>query len=103
MSGNHTAERLFMYIAHGDDEHRAWLKKALECFFENRPVPLPRVSLPPKESALVSAVWSALDDIEYIDGERFYIERSSVDELTAALAPYRPKDSGPSAADIPFL
>lgn len=31
-------ETLFDAIAHGDDEHRAWLKQAIEDHFAGRPV-----------------------------------------------------------------
>ena len=36
------AERLYEVIKHGDDVHRAWLKEALQCFYEGKPVPGPR-------------------------------------------------------------
>ena len=36
------AERLFDVIAHGDDEHRRWLKQAIEDHFAGRVVPTPR-------------------------------------------------------------
>lgn len=33
---------LFDAIKHGDEEHQAWLKEALDAFFDERPVPPPR-------------------------------------------------------------
>lgn len=36
------AERLFLAIQHGDDDHRAWLKEAITAHFDGRPVPPPR-------------------------------------------------------------
>ncbi len=36
--------RLFDALKHGDDEHRAWLKGAINAFFEGRPIPAPRGS-----------------------------------------------------------
>jgi NTP pyrophosphatase (non-canonical NTP hydrolase) len=35
-------ERLHIAIAHGDEEHRAWLKEAIEAHFAGKPVPEPR-------------------------------------------------------------
>lgn len=37
-----SGEDLFHAIKHGDDEHRAWLKDAIEAFFAGRSVPPPR-------------------------------------------------------------
>lgn len=34
--------KLYEALAHGDDEHRAWLWEAIECFFADKPVPPPR-------------------------------------------------------------
>lgn len=32
-------EKLYEFIAHGDDKHKAWLREALYAFFEGRPRP----------------------------------------------------------------
>ncbi len=37
-----SGEKLFHAIKYGDDEHRAWLKDAIEAFFAGRSVPAPR-------------------------------------------------------------
>lgn len=34
-----TQEDLFEFLAHGDDEHRAWLKQAILAFFAGKPRP----------------------------------------------------------------
>lgn len=36
-------DTLYDAIAHGDEEHRAWLKVAMEAHFKGEPVPPPRV------------------------------------------------------------
>ena len=36
------SDRLFRAIEHGDQEHREWLREALDCFFAGQPVPPPR-------------------------------------------------------------
>jgi hypothetical protein len=33
---------LFDAIAHGDEEHRAWLKEAIEAYFNWKEIPPPR-------------------------------------------------------------
>lgn len=30
---------LYLFIEHGGDEHKAWLKEALQCFFHGQPKP----------------------------------------------------------------
>jgi hypothetical protein len=35
-------ERLLLAIQHGDEEHRAWLRDAIDAFFTGEPVPAPR-------------------------------------------------------------
>lgn len=35
-------ERLFSAIAHGDEDHRAWLREAISAFYIGDPVPPPR-------------------------------------------------------------
>ena len=35
-------ERLFEATAHGDADHRAWLREAYTAFFSGKPVPAPR-------------------------------------------------------------
>lgn len=42
MSEGPTAEAIFEAIAHGDQEHRDWLKEALDACFAGLPVPPPR-------------------------------------------------------------
>lgn len=39
----HDVDALFEFIAHGDDAHRAWLKRALWAFFQNQSLPPPEV------------------------------------------------------------
>lgn len=39
---NTLVERLWAATAHGDEEHRVWLREAYDAFFANRPVPAPR-------------------------------------------------------------
>lgn len=46
-------ESLFDAIAHGDEDHREWLKEAIYCHFEGAKVPEPR-GLGSKESALTA-------------------------------------------------
>lgn len=43
--------RLFDAIKHGDDEHQAWLKEAIECHYSGRPVP-PAIGMGTKERLL---------------------------------------------------
>ena len=38
----HRVKTLFSAIAHGSDEHRAWLKKAIDDHFNGKPVEPPR-------------------------------------------------------------
>jgi hypothetical protein len=33
------SERLFQYLRHGDANHEAWLKGALNCYFDGKPRP----------------------------------------------------------------
>jgi hypothetical protein len=42
MIDQETIDRLYAAIAHGDDEHRAWLREAVDNFFAGKPVPPPR-------------------------------------------------------------
>jgi hypothetical protein len=35
-------DRLYKFIEHGDDNHRAWLKEAIEAFFAGKPQPAVR-------------------------------------------------------------
>jgi diadenosine tetraphosphatase ApaH/serine/threonine PP2A family protein phosphatase len=35
-------DTLFGAIKHGDEEHQAWLREAINCHFDGRPVPAPR-------------------------------------------------------------
>lgn len=35
-------DQLYEALAHGDDEHRAWLREAIDNFFAGKPVPPPR-------------------------------------------------------------
>jgi hypothetical protein len=37
-------EELWKALAHGDEDHRLWLKEAIECFIADQPVPSPRGS-----------------------------------------------------------
>ena len=37
-----TADSVYAAIAHGDDEHRSWLREALDAHFAGLPVPPPR-------------------------------------------------------------
>ena len=48
-------KKLFNAIRHGDDEHRSWLRDALETFFEDRPVPPVRQSAISAISAMQGA------------------------------------------------
>lgn len=32
-------EKLFEFLAHGDDEHRRWLREAIDAFFSGKPRP----------------------------------------------------------------
>jgi hypothetical protein len=34
--------RLFEYLKHGDEKHQAWLREAIEAFFDHKPRPEPR-------------------------------------------------------------
>lgn len=56
-------ESLFAAIEHGDAEHRAWLKEALECHFTGKPVPAPRSVAPS------AAEWKqmAVEAYEFVD------------------------------------
>jgi hypothetical protein len=36
-----TITRLWTALAHGDDDHREWLREAIEAFFTDQPIPAP--------------------------------------------------------------
>lgn len=60
---------LFDAIAHGDEEHRQWLKEAIALHFEGKPVPAPRPSRA-SEAELVAALRLALDAMEITEKMR---------------------------------
>lgn len=33
-------DRLFEFIKHGDEEHKRWLKEAINCFFKDKKLPV---------------------------------------------------------------
>lgn len=37
-----TIDELYKALAHGDDEHKAWLKEAITAYFNGKPIPPPR-------------------------------------------------------------
>ena len=37
-------QRLWEFLAHGDEDHRRWLRDAIEAFFEGKPRPPVRES-----------------------------------------------------------
>lgn len=54
-----SADKLFSLIAHGDDEHRAWLKEAIDAAYAGEPVPECRGS--GRKEALIADLLEALE------------------------------------------
>lgn len=81
-------ERLFAAIAHGDEDHRAWLREAIDAFFSGQSVPAPRGQ--GTKEAEIARLSALVEEMEGGLGEAFgtltYIFECGEDEHTGTAA-----------------
>ncbi len=71
-------QELFDAIAHGDDEHRAWLKAAIDAHFADQPIP-PATGAGTKEARIAHLQARVGESETVIEAARAFIEACPTD------------------------